>query len=429
MVDGGECDVVSGRKLMDFHWDRGVQATFFVLPYLLLALSTLFSLLETENGRSDPWVSLGLAALALCWLLGMFTLPPPSWRGNPVAMGMYFAGFILLSAVMVLHNPLFFLFALVGFFHAFLMRPIALAVLGVAATSIIINTFPGGFKDPFGNDFLAVLIIFLLQTVAVSGATIAGMKMAEQSEQRRKMVAQLEATLEENAGLHAQLVTQAREAGVHDERQRMAREIHDTLAQGLTGIITQLQAAKRVRDCPGEWERHIDTAAELARESLSEARRSVHAVRPEALESSRLGDAVSEVARRWSEINAVPVEVATTGTARPMHPEVEVALLRTTQEALANVTKHARASRVGLTLSYMEDLVRLDVRDDGVGFVTAAGPRNGSSNGGVPQGGFGLTAMRQRVSRLAGRLEIESEPGGGTAISASVPAIQPGGTQ
>jgi signal transduction histidine kinase len=329
-----------------------------------------------------------------------------------------------LSAVMVLHNALFFIFVLVGFFHAFLMRPIPLAVLGVAVTSIILNTLPGGFKDPFGADFLAVLTIFLLQTVAISGGTISGIKVSEQSEQRRKMVAQLEAAMAENAGLHAQLVTQAREAGVHDERQRMAREIHDTLAQGLTGIVTQLQAAKRSKDDAAEWGRHIDTAAELARESLSEARRSVHAVGPEALESSRLGEAVSEVAGRWSEINSIPVEVTTTGDARPMHPEVEVALLRTTQEALANVTKHARASRVGLTLSYMEDLVRLDVRDDGVGF---APERGGTSNGKAPDGGFGLTAMRQRVSRLAGRLEIESEPGGGTAISASVPAIQPGG--
>ena len=97
-----------------------------------------------------------------------------------------------------------------------------------------------------------------------------------------------------------------------------------------------------------------------------------------------------------------------------MRPEIEVALLRTAQEALANVAKHAHASRVVMTLSYMEDLVGLDVRDDGVGF---AAPRNG---------GFGLTAMRQRVQGLAGTFEIESEPGGGTAISASIPAIPVG---
>jgi signal transduction histidine kinase len=105
-----------------------------------------------------------------------------------------------------------------------------------------------------------------------------------------------------------------------------------------------------------------------------------------------------------------------------MHADVEITLLRTAQEALTNVAKHAKAGRVGLTLSYMADLVTLDVRDDGVGFDPLARRGNGAATG-----GFGLAGMRQRVQRLAGRLEIESEPGGGTAISASVPAIPAGG--
>ena len=107
----------------------------------------------------------------------------------------------------------------------------------------------------------------------------------------------------------------------------------------------------------------------------------------------------------------------TTGDPVPLHPEIEVALLRTAQEALANVAKHAGATRAGVTLSYMGDVVTLDVRDDGVGFEVPdarARPR---------RPGFGLTAMRQRVGRVAGTLAIESEPGGGTAISARVPAI------
>ena len=104
-------------------------------------------------------------------------------------------------------------------------------------------------------------------------------------------------------------------------------------------------------------------------------------------------------------------------TRLPLHPEIEVALLRTAQEALANVAKHAGASRAGLTLSYMGDVVALDVRDDGVGFeVRRIAPTGRGA-------GFGLTAMRQRVGRVAGTLAIESEPGGGTAISARVPAI------
>jgi signal transduction histidine kinase len=104
-----------------------------------------------------------------------------------------------------------------------------------------------------------------------------------------------------------------------------------------------------------------------------------------------------------------------------------VTLLRVAQEALANVARHAGASRAGITLSYMEDVVTLDVRDDGVGFSVPANgdgtAATGEANRSPPQGGFGLIAMRQRVNRLAGQLEIESEPGAGTAVSASVPAM------
>ena len=199
----------------------------------------------------------------------------------------------------------------------------------------------------------------------------------------------------------------------------MAREIHDTLAQGLTGIITQLEAAQQTSH-DAERERRIGNAKRLARDSLAEARRSVQALRPRALENSRLPEALAGEVARWSATSGVPGEVETTGDARALHPEVEVTLLRVAQEALANVAKHAGASRAGVTLSYMEDVVSLDVRDDGAGFVPQAAPA--ASNGSLA-GGFGLIAMRQRVSRLAGQLEIESEPGAGTAVSASLPAI------
>jgi signal transduction histidine kinase len=185
-------------------------------------------------------------------------------------------------------------------------------------------------------------------------------------------------------------------------------------------------------------ERRIDTAAQLARDSLSEARRSVQALRPEALAANpRLPDALAEVAGRWSAVNGVSAAVTTTGDQIGLHAEIEVTLLRVAQEALANVAKHAAASRVGITLSYMADIVTLDVRDDGAGFRLPDPGRPAGDRGRTPagvcaaphadgdgrSGGFGLTAMRQRVQRVAGTLAIESEPGTGTAVSASVPAI------
>jgi signal transduction histidine kinase len=175
--------------------------------------------------------------------------------------------------------------------------------------------------------------------------------------------------------------------------------------------------------------RHFDAATRLARDSLSEARRSVHALRLEPLETARLSEALTDVAERWSAMHGVAVQVTTTGTARPLHPEAELALLRAAQEALANVARHAGATRVGLTVSYMENEVALDVRDDGKGFDPAQlGMREleyahaGHDQRGGEGCGFGLIAMRQRIEGLSGTLQVESEPGGGTAISACLPA-------
>jgi signal transduction histidine kinase len=254
-------------------------------------------------------------------------------------------------------------------------------------------------------------------------------KVGEQNEARKHMIAELaeanhrlEEMIAENTGLQAQLLTQAREAGAGDERQRMAREIHDTIAQGLTGIVTQLEATQQTSG-DAERERRIDNAKRLARDSLAEARRSVQALRPQALENSRLPEALADEVARWSVTSGVTGDVETTGQARALHPEVEVTLLRVAQEALANVAKHAGASRAGVTLSYMEDVVSLDVRDDGAGFAMAECSNRHLTGESPAAGGFGLIAMRQRVSRLAGQLEIESDPGAGTAVSASLPAI------
>jgi signal transduction histidine kinase len=169
-----------------------------------------------------------------------------------------------------------------------------------------------------------------------------------------------------------------------------------------------------VSDDPALWRRHHDAATALARESLTEARRSVNELRPEPLETGRLADALTQVAATWSDRHGVGARVTVTGDGRVLRPEAEVALLRTAQEALANVAKHAAAGRVGLTLSYMDHEVALDIRDDGRGFDPGRTVRS--------EGGFGLVAMRQRIEGLSGTLQIESEPGGGTGISACLPA-------
>src|SRR6185295_7969426 len=152
---------------------------------------------------------------------------------------------------------------------------------GVAATSILINTIITGFPWRSSDLWFLYGAIIVIQVIAIGFGTVLSERLSELSEQRRQAVDQLQVAMDENVGLQRQLVAQAREAGVLDERARMAREIHDTIAHGLTGIVIQLEAAEQAADRPEEHERHVHNAIRLARESLAEARRSVDGSRPE----------------------------------------------------------------------------------------------------------------------------------------------------
>jgi signal transduction histidine kinase len=217
------------------------------------------------------------------------------------------------------------------------------------------------------------------------------------------------------------LVEEGRQIGVLAERQRLAQEIHDTLAQGFTSIVMHLEAAEQALPASQETAlSHIDWARGTARQSLAEARRVVWALRPEILEGASLPEAIGHLVGRWSEESAVSASAEVTGTARPLPTHTEATLLRATQEALANVRKHARARNVAVTLSYMADMVALDVRDDGAGFNSAQAPRDN----GNAAGGFGLAAMRERVEQQGGKLIIESALGEGATLVVELPISQ-----
>ena len=407
-----------------------------LLPFLLLTVPLLPYYLAQSPTAGAFGITAGVAVAAGAWITWMVILHP-GWAERPWLMGVFFVGLIAFIAVLTVRSPWFAFFTWLGFLYAFRFLTGAWRWAVCAAVAIFFGmSQSGGFHRPTVSTVAIWVLLACVDVVLTGVFVLLGMKTEEQNQARKGMIAELaqanqrlEEMMAENTGLQAQLLTRAREAGVGDERQRMAREIHDTLAQGLMGIITQLEAAQQTAN-DAERERRMDNAKRLARDSLAEARRSVQALRPQALENSRLPEALADEVARWSATSGVAGEVKTTGEARALHPEVEVTLLRVAQEALANVAKHAGASRAGVTLSYMEDVVSLDVRDDGVGFVPPDGsPSNGSApngssaNGSPAGGGFGLIAMRQRVSRLAGQLEIESEPGTGTAVSASLPAI------
>ncbi|WP_414938513.1 sensor histidine kinase [Amycolatopsis sp. cmx-11-51] len=384
------------------------------LPYALLALSTVLVLLISGHA---PAVTLGLAGIAAVWLLVSVTLVPPRWAEHPVVIAVSFIGLVTIAAVLEAHDTVFLVFMITGFFEAMRLRPAPLALTGVFVVSALINTIPnGGPLSAFADQPALWTVVTLVQTAAVGGGGLVSAAMARQHAERKRVLDELAAAQEENAGLQRQLLSRARETGVLDERQRLSQEIHDTLAQGFTGIITQLEAAVVAKGDPAEWRRHVATAQALARENLTAARRSVRALGPQSLAAATLPDALDEVSRLWSGRTGVEVRFTTTGTARALHPEIEATLLRITQEALTNVEKHAAATIVGLTLSYMADQVTVDVRDNGGGFDPGAAVS-------PAEGGFGVPGMRARVARLAGTLNLESEPGGGTAVSANLPAI------
>ncbi|MFF2495914.1 sensor histidine kinase [Agromyces sp. NPDC058064] len=385
-----------------------------VAPYLLLAASTVLAMLTGSHDWDDRLVTLSLVLLAAAWMWLM------GRRRTPGAV--YVTGLLLLIAVLCTRDAWFAgLFGFVGYLHSWQYLRGWWRLVGLTATAAItVTTYMGGLPEPAPVPVLTYVLFIGAIVAVVALFSSIGDATSAQSAERERMVAQLEETIQENAGLHAQLLVQAREAGILDERQRLAREIHDTIAQGLAGIVTQLQAAERAGELGSDdvRRRHLATAETLARESLAEARRSVHAIAPPELESARLPDAIAVVATEWARRHEIAVELTTTGEVRPLHPEVEVTLLRVAQAALANAGEHAAPSRVGLTLSYMDDVVTLDVRDDGAGF-------DATRSGGEADRGFGLTSMRQRVAGVGGAFEIESEPGAGTAISASVPIASP----
>jgi signal transduction histidine kinase len=195
----------------------------------------------------------------------------------------------------------------------------------------------------------------------------------------------------------------------------MAREIHDTLSQGLTGAVLQIDAAGEIlEESPEKARAFLARARQLARSSLGEARRSIWALRSEALEAHDLPRALSEMAGQMAAGRNVAIEVAVSGDLGKLPSELEGELFRIAQEAVANAFRYAEATRIRLEVGREREDAFLVVSDDGQGFdpdrvTPAAG------------GGFGLPGMRERAERLSGRVEVSSAPGRGTRVEARFP--------
>ncbi len=319
---------------------------------------------------------------------------------------------VLVAVLVVLASSYWFLFLFIAG-YAFRFLPLRWAVVVGVLTALV------ALSEHIIPALQAPTPENVLQAAARAAWSVSGIlvvawiaQFARQSRERQILLERLQAT-------QGELASAERQAGILEERARMSREIHDTLAQGLVGIIMHLEAAEESspKDASTTLQ-HVDQAQRMAREDLAEARRFVWALQPQALERDALPQAIARVAENWSNENQIPVALSTTGNSCQLPPEFEVTLLRAAQEALVNIAKHARAHHVNLTLSYMNDQVVLDVNDDGIGFDPDQIEPDRSANG------FGLAGMRQRVERLGGHMSVESSPGEGTTLVVEAPIMR-----
>ncbi len=374
--------------------------------------SVLFSvvMLVEDSRLASIWLPLALTGGLVLWHGGGLRLAygrPPHWEQRSWLRFMILLGDIGLWYVLVTLSPAYYfvLFGLFGqiFRHLFIAHAV---ITTVVLTMLIISRQLADTGQAFSlaNEWVWVYL-------AMAGAgIILGTWMSAvigQSIRRRQLIEQLEAA-------QAELAAAERREGMLEERQRLAHEIHDTLAQGFTSIVMHLEAADQALPDDRETaQKHLNRARATARTSLDQARRVVQDLRPDLLEQQSLIEAIERTARRWQEETTILITTTITGSPFLLHPDIEVTLLRAAQEALNNIRKHAQATAVQLTLSYIGDVVVLDVQDNGMGF-----------NGAAPsplRGGYGLQAMHERVEQWGGNVEIESEPGEGTTVVVSIP--------
>jgi signal transduction histidine kinase len=273
--------------------------------------------------------------------------------------------------------------------------------VGVALAGLVGMTL--GYGDSVRTVDIAVSMLVSIAFTCVLGIWI--WQVVSQSEERAELITELESTRVELAAAH-------HEAGVAAERARLAADIHDTLAQGFTGILLLAQSAAAGAD-EGPTRRQLELIESSARAGLAEARTLVAAMSPVDLEGTTLAEALHRLAERVSRESGVAVSVVVEDDPRGLPAAQQVVLLRAAQEALGNVRKHAGARRAEVLLAGAGGTATLEVRDDGVGIT----PQDVSA-----ATGFGLAGMRRRVEEAGGVFEVVGEPGGGTRLRVAVPA-------
>lgn len=387
---------------------RWLRVCLDLLIAVLLVFVAVRGIATADAGHLSPATWLWLVAFAIVYAIGRMQPDdgPRWWLPAVIAC---FTGLAWTSPDGVwLAFPLFFLVlqAVAGWY--------AVALVGVL-TALAIGTIAwlggwsvGGVAGPVLGAAVALMVGL-------------GFRMLMQEATTRAEA------IDELLAARADVAEMSRRAGELDERARLAADIHDTVAQGLSSIqllLHSAEASARDHDDPARdaGDRaaagartldHVRMARQVAADNLRETRRIIAALQPGALAGADLPVALARVcAATPATAGGDPATFTVDGDARPLPADVEATLVRVAQASIANVARHARATRCTVTLTYQPDSVSLDVVDDGIGFDPAADP---------PPGAVGIAGVRRRMDALGGQLVIESAPGSGCGVSVRVP--------
>ena len=387
-------------KIDEHAWNRGGVWDVYFAVVLAATLVIVFATNESATARVVAGVAL-LASVPLYLLLGR----PAIRADRDTRRGTIYVVCLVVLVVIAqtqVGAASWIMFAACPQCFMAMTLPRAFAAVVALNTTPVALAVASIQRNPGSIAFVLGTVVLGLAFSLVFGTWI--VRIIEQSRERAQLIERLEAA-------QAELAEVSRQAGTLAERQRLAGEIHDTLAQGLTSIVMLLQAADtEIGSDPPQARRHVGLATQTAREGLAEARAMVAALTPAHLDSGPLHEALARLTDRIGAELDIGARFEVCGKARPLSATAEVVLLRAGQEALANVRKHAHARDVCVVLSYDEHAVRLDVRDDGAGFDPAQ-----------VNGGYGLRGMRSRILQVGGSLLVKTHPGGGTALSVEVP--------